>query len=101
MTTKSGTVEHARKSWRTWIEPWYFVYAILGAIIAGLIPVLLPLRVGQAGTPAQVGWVMAAVSLGGLSAPLWGVLTDRYRLHRWVLIIGLFLTAFGLDRLCL
>jgi len=39
---------------------------------------------------------MAAVSLGGLSAPLWGVLTDRYRLHRWVLVIGLFLTAFGL-----
>ncbi len=97
MTTKTGTVEHARKSWRTWIEPWYFVYAILGAIIAGLIPVLLPLRVGQAGSPAQVGWVMAAVSLGGLSAPLWGVLTDRYRLHRWVLIIGLFLTAFGLT----
>ena len=97
MTTKSGTVEHSRPSWRTWIEPWYFVYAILGAIIAGLIPVLLPLRVGQAGSPAQVGWVMAAVSLGGLSAPLWGILTDRYRLHRWVLIIGLFLTAFGLT----
>ena len=96
MTTEFGTVEHAQKSWRTWIEPWYFVYAILGAIIAGLIPVLLPLRVGQTGTPAQVGWVMAAVSLGGLSAPLWGVLTDRYRLHRWVLVIGLFLTAFGL-----
>ena len=97
MTTESGTIGHAQTNWRTWIEPWYFVYALLGAIIAGLIPVLLPLRVGQAGTPAQVGWVMAAVSLGGLSAPLWGVLTDRYRLHRWVLIIGLFLTAFGLT----
>jgi DHA1 family tetracycline resistance protein-like MFS transporter len=65
-------------------------------VIAGLIPVLLPLRVGQAGNPSQVGWVMAAVSLGGLSAPLWGALTDRYHLHRWVLVIGLVLTAFGL-----
>ena len=97
MTAKTGTNENARVSWRTWIEPWYLVYAILGATIAGLIPVLLPLKVGQAGTPAQVGWVMAAVSLGGLSAPLWGVLADRYRLHRWVLVIGLFLTALGLT----
>jgi predicted MFS family arabinose efflux permease len=40
---------------------------------------------------------MAAVSLGGLSAPLWGTLTDRYHLHRWVLVVGLFLTASGLT----
>jgi DHA1 family tetracycline resistance protein-like MFS transporter len=72
------------------------VYALLGTTVAGLIPILLPLRVGQSGTPAQVGWVMAAVSLGGLAAPFWGILTDRYRLHRWVLITGLLFLAFGL-----
>lgn len=97
MTIKPGTNENAPPNWRKWIEPWYLVYAILGAAIAGLIPVLLPLRVGQAGTPSQVGWVMAAVSLGGLSAPLWGILTDRTHLHRWVLITGLFLTTIGLT----
>jgi DHA1 family tetracycline resistance protein-like MFS transporter len=97
MTTKTETIEKTNVSWRKWIEPWYVVYAILGAIIAGLIPILLPLRVDQAGNPSQVGWVMAAVSLGGLSAPLWGTLTDRYHLHRWVLVIGLFLTALGLT----
>jgi len=97
MTVKLEAKQNTQTSWRKWIEPWYLVYALLGAIIAGLIPVLLPLRVSQAGTPSQVGWVMAAVSLGGLSAPLWGALTDRYRLHRWVLIVGLFLTAFGLT----
>jgi DHA1 family tetracycline resistance protein-like MFS transporter len=97
MTTKIEKAEKTRVSWRNWVEPWYVVYAMLGAIIAGLIPVLLPLRVGQGGNPSQVGWVMAAVSLGGLSAPIWGTLTDRYRLHRWVLVIGLFLTASGLT----
>ena len=40
---------------------------------------------------------MAAVSLGGLSAPFWGALTDRYHLHRPVLVIGLILTASGLT----
>jgi DHA1 family tetracycline resistance protein-like MFS transporter len=101
MTEKPETRINPLTGWLKWIEPWYWVYALLGAIIAGLIPVLLPLRVGQSGTPSQVGWVMAAVSLGGLSAPLWGVLTDRYRLHRWVLIFGLFLTSFGLTAFAL
>jgi DHA1 family tetracycline resistance protein-like MFS transporter len=95
--TRLETRENRLTGWLKWIEPWYLVYAMLGITIAGLIPVLLPLRVGQTGNPAQVGWVMAAVSLGGLSAPLWGALTDRYHLHRWVLIIGLFLTATGLT----
>jgi MFS family permease len=97
MTTKTDTTEKRHVSWRKWVEPWYVVYAILGIIIAGLIPILLPLMVNQAGNPSQVGWVMAAVSLGGLSAPLWGALTDRYHLHRWVLVVGLFLTASGLT----
>ena len=83
-------------NWLHWIEPWYLVYALLAVAAAGVIPVLLPLAVSQSGDAAEVGLVMAAVSLGGLSAPLWGVLTDRYRLHRWVLIIGLFLTTSGL-----
>ncbi|MFN2150251.1 MAG: MFS transporter [Anaerolineales bacterium] len=97
MTTKTETIEKASGSWRKWVEPWYVVYAMLGTIIAGLIPVLLPLRVGQSGNPSQVGIVMAAVSLGGLSAPIWGALTDRYHMHRWVLVVGLFLTATGLT----
>jgi MFS family permease len=97
MTTKFGTMENARGDWQKWVEPWYLVYAILGAVIAGLIPVLLPLKVGQAGSPSQVGWVMAAVSLGGLSAPFWGTLTDRYHLHRQVLVVGLFLATTGLT----
>jgi DHA1 family tetracycline resistance protein-like MFS transporter len=82
--------------WQQWVEPWYIVYALLGATVAGLIPVLLPLVVIGHGSIAQVGLVMAAVSLGGLSAPLWGSLADRYRLHRWILVTGLLFSTAGL-----
>jgi MFS family permease len=83
-------------SWRKWIEPWYLCYAFLGVAVAGMSPILLPLTVIRAGTPADVGLVMAALSLGGLTAPLWGGLADRLRLHRWLLWGGLLGTALGL-----
>jgi MFS family permease len=78
------------------VETWYLAYALLGATVAGLVPVLLPLRVSRVSGMTQVGLVMAAVSLGGLTAPLWGGLADRYRLHRWLLSGGLAVTAAGL-----
>jgi DHA1 family tetracycline resistance protein-like MFS transporter len=79
-----------------WVEPWYLAYALLGATAAGLAPILLPLAVSHTGSATHIGLVMAAVSLGGLTAPLWGGLADRYRLHRWLLVGGLVVTAGGL-----
>ncbi len=64
--------------------------------MAGLIPILIPLAVNQGGSVAQVGLVMAGFNFGGLAAPLWGTLADRFRLHRWLLAGGLILTALGL-----
>lgn len=64
--------------------------------MAGLLPILLPLFASRAGNPTYVGLVMAAVSLGGLTAPLWGSLADRYRLHRLLLAGGALVTAMGL-----
>jgi DHA1 family tetracycline resistance protein-like MFS transporter len=90
-----GTVP-AGHSWRTWVEPWYLSYLLLGTAIAGLAPILLPLAVSQSGSPTEIGLVVAAFSLGGLLSPLWGVLADRYRLHRWLLAIGLLATALAL-----
>jgi len=84
------------QSWRRWIELWYAAYALLGATVAGLVPILLPLIVSRSGTAVQVGLVMAAVSLGGLSAPLWGSLADRFRLHRALLIGGLLAVTVAL-----
>jgi DHA1 family tetracycline resistance protein-like MFS transporter len=86
-------------SWRVlrrWVEPWYLAYALLGATAAGLTSILLPLAVSHTGSATHIGLVMAAVSLGGLTAPLWGGLADRYRLHRWLLAGGLLVTAGGL-----
>ncbi len=64
--------------------------------MAGLIPILIPLAVNQGGSVAQVGLVMAGFNFGGLAAPLWGALADRFRLHRWLLAGGLLLTSLGL-----
>ncbi len=82
-------------SWRKWVEPWYLTYALQGTVIAGLLPILLPLMVSQSGNAANIGLVIAALSLGGLTAPVWGSLADRYRLHRWLLAGGLLISAGG------
>ena len=95
-TPPSDTVTTKAPSWLTWVEPWYLAYALLGAAVAGLIPILLPLAASRAGNAAFLGLVMAAFNLGGLSAPLWGELADRFRLHRWLLVGGLAATALGL-----
>ncbi|HKZ83304.1 MAG TPA: MFS transporter [Anaerolineae bacterium] len=69
---------------------------MLGATVAGLTPIVLPLVVSRVSSAADVGLVMAALSLGGLAAPVWGSLADRYRLHRPLLVIGLLATTIGL-----
>jgi DHA1 family tetracycline resistance protein-like MFS transporter len=98
---KPSLHSHSVQAWRQWIEPWYLVYALLGAVAAGLIPVLLPLIASKGGSAAQVGLVVAAVSLGGLTAPAWGSLADRYRLHRWLLVGGLLIITASLAGIAL
>ena len=78
------------------MEPWFLSYALLGASVAGLAPILLPISVGESGSVADIGLVMGAFNLGGLSAPLWGGIADRRGLHRLLLICGLLATALGL-----
>ena len=98
MTTVTNGSQAARRSnsWRRWVEPWYLTYALQGAVIAGLLPILIPLTISRGGNIAQVGLVMAALSLGGLTAPVWGGLADRYRVHRPLMAGGLFITAAAL-----
>ncbi len=73
-----------------WVEPWYAAYALLGISVAGMTPILLPLVVFKGGSASQVGVVMAALSLGGLSAPLWGGLAAAGVLLGLLLSSGLF-----------
>jgi len=62
----------------------------------GVVPIVVPLAISRLGSAADVGLVMAAISLGGLTAPLWGALADHYRLHRWLLAGGFVVTAIGM-----
>jgi len=78
-----------------WIEGWYISYALLGLAAAGLMPILLPLLVGRTSGAMDIGLVMSAFSLGGLTAPIWGGLADRYHVHQRLLIGGLLGTALG------
>ncbi len=78
-----------------WIESWYISYALLGLSAAGLVPILLPLVINRTDEAADIGLVMAAFSLGGLSAPIWGGLADRLRMHRQLLVGGLLGAALG------
>lgn len=78
-----------------WVESWYISYALLGLSAAGLVPILLPLLVERTGGAVHIGVIMAAFSLGGITAPIWGGLADRFRLHQWLLIGGLLGTAAG------
>jgi len=74
-------------------------YALLGTTATGVVPIVVPLAISRLGSAADVGLVMAAISLGGLTAPLWGGLADRYRLHRWLLAGGCVVTALGMALL--
>src|SRR4030095_13431623 len=56
---------------------------------------LLRLAVVRDGSPLYVGLVMAAFSLGGLTAPLWGRIAEYLRWPRWLLIGGVLLTGIG------
>ncbi len=78
-----------------WIETWYISYTLLGLSAAGLIPILLPLLISRTNGAADIGFVMAAFSLGGLTAPAWGGLADRFRLHQQLLVGGLLGAALG------
>lgn len=92
----NGQGQTPERTWRRWVEPWYVAYALLGAAIAGLVPILIPLTVSTAGSPALVGTVMGAFSLSGLTAPLWGGLADRFHLRRSLMIGGAGAAGLGL-----
>jgi MFS family permease len=84
-----GLVTFPRKLW-PWIEPWFLAYACLGIVQGGMLPLLLPL---SAGGSTHAGTIVGVMNLAGLSAPFWGHLADRRRLHRQVLLAGM-LAAF-------
>jgi MFS family permease len=76
-----------------WIEPWFLAYACLGVVQGGMLPLLLPL---SAGGTAHAGTIVGVMNLAGLTAPFWGHLADRRRLHRQVLLAGMLMVLVPL-----
>lgn len=65
---------------QTGMETWYLAYALLGAAVGGMLPIIIPLlALKRFGGAVQVGFVMTAYNLGGLAAPFWGRIADRHR----------------------
>jgi MFS family permease len=69
-----------------WVEPWFMTYACLGVVQGGMLPLLLPL---SSGSSIEAGTIVGVMNLAGLTAPFWGHLADRRRLHRQVLLAGM------------
>ena len=82
--------------WRRYSEKWYGGYAFQGAVVLGIVPILLPLVVDQAGGAAQAGIVVSAFYVGQLLAPMLGTFTDRSGLHKTVFLSGFIMLALGL-----
>lgn len=78
------------------IQRWYVSYALLGLVVAGVGPIVLPLLAARSGGPSAPGLVMAAFNLGMVAAPLWGALADRSGLHRLLYVAGLLVVAAGI-----
>jgi MFS family permease len=76
-----------------WIEPWFVAYACLGIVQGGMLPLLLPL---SAGGSTHAGTIVGVMNLAGLTAPFWGHLADRRRLHRQVLLAGMLASLVAL-----
>lgn len=76
-----------------WIEPWFLAYACLGVVQGGMLPLLLPL---SAGGSTHAGVIVGVMNLAGLTAPFWGHLADRRRLHRQVLLAGMLAALLAL-----
>jgi MFS transporter, DHA1 family, tetracycline resistance protein len=79
------------------VQRWYLSYALLGLVISGVAPIVLPLLAERTGGPTAPGLVMAAFNLGMLAAPLWGALADRTGWHRPLYASGLAVLAAGIG----
>jgi predicted MFS family arabinose efflux permease len=69
-----------------WIEPWFLAYTCLEIVQGGMLPLLLPL---SSGGSTHAGTIIGVIDLASLTAPFWGHLADRRRLHRQVLLGGM------------
>jgi MFS family permease len=88
-----GSLGSVRRRWAGVLEPWYLAFVLLTIATTGLQPILLPLAVREHGGLIHAGLVVAAASLGAVTAAFWGVLADRLRWQRVLLVGGTLVVA--------
>jgi MFS family permease len=81
--------------WSRYLELWYGPYAVVGAVVGGGIPILLPLSVIAGSSPRHVGLAIAAFNAGTIMAPVCGMVADKYRLHGALFVAGTAVTGVG------
>jgi MFS family permease len=84
-----------------WAQTWYPAYGLLGALTS-LAAIVLPVAMAEAGlSPAHIGIVVSALSVGVLLSPLWGRLADRTRAYRAIFCWGFILVGTSFGAFCL
>jgi MFS family permease len=101
-------VTDAKPALFRWMEPWFSAYGLVGMLVLGVGPILIPVTVDAAhGDATAVGLVVAAFYVGGIVAPLIGDFADRTGRQRLLFLAGYPVMAaaalgFGLaDRVAL
>ncbi|MCK0437959.1 MFS transporter [Gordonia alkaliphila] len=90
-----GTHSALRSWWRAgYLAPWFGGYSMVGLVVSGIVPVLLPLSVTAKG-PIAVGLVVAGFYLGMLMAPFFGSVADRTGTQRLVFLASFPTAAAG------
>ncbi|AVM01176.1 MFS transporter [Gordonia iterans] len=77
-----------------YLPPWLSGYALIGLVVSGIVPVLLPLSVDPKGAIA-VSLVVAGFYLGMLIAPAFGALADSTDSHRTLFLASFPIAAAG------
>lgn len=76
------------------LPEWLNGYALIGLVVSGIVPVLLPLSAAPKGA-IIVGLVVAAFYLGMVMSPVFGSLADNTHTHRVMFIATFPISAAG------
>lgn len=82
---------------RRWTEPWHWACVLLGATSTDIVPILVPTEVADVnGWAVYLGFVLPAMGVGMLSAPIRERLADRLPRVRQIVAGGALAVAFAL-----
>ncbi|MEM0967077.1 MAG: MFS transporter [Verrucomicrobiota bacterium] len=76
-------------------DPWFWGYLFQGAVILGMMPILIPILVARNGSPSAVGLVVGAFYFGQVFSPLVGKIADKTQWFAGFFLGGFVLIAAG------